>query len=456
MASMASRMLLVALLLAFLAASAHACIVPPGGCKTSKCASYAGLKLPDTTLDYTQNSTWSSQALLALIGWYEGLYNPTIPKPGSSSTFAAWKKIQHSLPSLNYEKYFLEAQYILANLSSQALSLKGCCDACREAALCVEYRFQPLPGATTTDDAGQCYLLTGGNHLGNGPYNLTSGVEYGTPGNVGNYSQQQASSKPAVFVGGGCNPLAGVTDDPHFTGAHGTKYDFNGELDKSFCLVTDNDFHINALLKGYKSDVTYHATVGPDGKAIRSWIHEVGFLWKGGHKLHMVARDGKQQGRGNGFIASATLDGTLLTLPTQVGQTVSKSGMSLTFQGVGKIGPYEIEQYGLKIDDYIEASISLRVAHQLLQTPESAEVHFNLKFDEIKVTPKVHGVLGQTYRDTPSQLKKAMLYSELSQLLGQPIQADGPTGQGFLEGSVQDYESTNVLQADCRVSAYSS
>lgn len=74
---------------------------------------------------------------------------------------------------------------------------------------------------------------------------------------------------------GYCNPgndTTNVVDDPHFTGARGTKFDFNGELDKAFCLVTDKRIHINAVLKGYKSTNTYRASVGADGKATRSWI----------------------------------------------------------------------------------------------------------------------------------------------------------------------------------------
>jgi hypothetical protein len=450
---MASRQFLLAVLVALSVATANSCIVPPGGCATAKCASYVGQTLPDLTLNYTLNSTWQSQPFLSKVGWVYGIYNPLVAKPGSASTFDGWKKVKKTLPSLNYEVYYIDAAYIITNLTG--LSLGGCCDACRESPLCVEYIFEVSSTAKTTDDVGTCRLLTGGKQTGNGPYNLTSGVEYGAPGNAGSYSAQLKSKYPVVFLGGGCNPLAGVTDDPHFTGAHGTKFDFNGELNKAFCLITDTDFHINALLKGYKSDITYHATVGADGKAIRSWIREVGFLWKGSHTLKMVARDGKQQERGNGFIASAILDGAPLTIPTQPGQSVSQDAMVWTFLGVSMKGPYEIEEYNLVIGNLVDVSISVRVAHPLLQTPDSAEVHFNLKFNDLKVTSNVHGVLGQTYRDTPEQLMKAVKYSELSQLLGQPIAADAESGKGFLEGTVQDYESTDVLAADCRVSAFS-
>lgn len=79
----------------------------------------------------------------------------------------------------------------------------------------------------------------------------------------------------ALRSGGYCNPgntTVNVENDPHFTGAHGTHFDFNGALDTPFCLVTDKALHINALLTGYKSDNTFGATVGADGKALRTWI----------------------------------------------------------------------------------------------------------------------------------------------------------------------------------------
>jgi hypothetical protein len=246
------RQLLFAVISALLAVSALSCLIGPGGCETARCATYAGQTLPNLALNYTLNSTWQSQSVLTLIGWVEGVYNPLLPKPSNADTFAGWKAISRKLPSLNYEKYNPDATYILQNITG--VSLQACCDACAVTALCVEYLFTPPAGATTTDNLGFCSLLSGGKTMGNGPYNLTSGVQYGTPGNVGPYAAQNSSKQPTIFLGGGCNPLVGVTDDPHFTGAHGTKYDFNGELNRAFCLITDTDFHINALLKGYKSD----------------------------------------------------------------------------------------------------------------------------------------------------------------------------------------------------------
>jgi hypothetical protein len=446
-----AKLLLCLAAVAVLFAVSQAHLYPPGGCKLSICANYSGLPMIRTDTKYNVKQLWLNQSLahfLAYVNTSGSTYlNPFLPGNTNTSSFTnwlAWKGVTYFVPALNFQAFKLEPGFFtLVGLKS----LADCCTYCAQAPKCIIYRYEPPAGATTVDALGNCYAITGGTDVGWGPYNFTTGARLGAPATD--------SSLPAVFQGGYCNPLTGVTDDPHFTGAHGTKYDFNGELDKSFCLVTDSDFHINTVFKGYVSSNTYHATKTEDGKALRTWIREVGFLWKGGHSLHMVAREGKQQERGNGFVSKVVLDGQAVTVPSQPGQQLQSGDMSLTFEGVEYKGPYEIENFRLIIGSLVDASISLRVAHQLLQTPDSAEVHFNLKFNDLSVSEKVHGVLGQTYRNTPEQLTKSVMYSELARLLNAPIIADGESGKGFLDGAVDDYVSTNVLKADCKVSAFS-
>ena len=78
-------------------------------------------------------------------------------------------------------------------------------------------------------------------------------------------------SLPPSRLGGACNPGANVVDDPHFTGALGTRFDFNGHPGGSFCLHTDRQLHINAVLGGYEGDPL---ATGFDNstKTTRTWI----------------------------------------------------------------------------------------------------------------------------------------------------------------------------------------
>ena len=252
-----------------------------------------------------------------------------------------------------------------------------------------------------------------------------------------------------------CNPS--VVDDPHFTGAQGTRFDFSGLPDKSFCLLSDSRIHINILLRGYLDNRTESATVVSEGKAVRTWIREVGFIWTVDdieHKVHMVARSGIEQTRGAGFLSSIAVDGETLAVPA-LGATLSGAGgFSLSLDALEKFGPFDVDSFSLKIAGLLDMSVRMRVANPLLQSPTDAEAHFNLGIIEVERTDAIHGVLGQTYRKDHAE--RAAKYSELSALLKAPVVADAASGKGFLDGEpLKDYMTSNVLTPDCTFASYS-
>eukprot|EP00897_Mesotaenium_endlicherianum_P003902 jgi/Mesen1/353/ME000001S02666 len=266
---------------------------------------------------------------------------------------------------------------------------------------------------------------------------------------------QYASKLPITRVGGKCNPS--VQDDPHFVGAQGTRYDFNGEPNQAFCLVSDKSLHINMQLKGYLDNRTEGATVMKNGKAVRTWIRELGIKWTAAgqeHSLRLTARSGKQQERGHGYLAGILIDSEYVA-PLRVGEKFeADGGLELNFVGFEKSGPFDVDFYTVKIAGLLSMDMRLRVAHPLLQTPDDAEVHINAGFNNIENTPAIHGVLGQTYRADHTQ--RAVSFSKLTALLHAPITADGESGKGFLDGTPRDYVSSSVLSTDCRFSAYQS
>jgi hypothetical protein len=58
------------------------------------------------------------------------------------------------------------------------------------------------------------------------------------------------------------------------------------------------------------------------------------------------------------------------------------------------------------------------------------------------VTPTVHGVLGQTYRETDKTYKK-MARAEVSAVRGNGLPA-------FMDGTEEDYETSGIMSADCK------
>eukprot|EP00475_Leptophrys_vorax_P008886 TRINITY_DN15804_c0_g2_i1.p1 TRINITY_DN15804_c0_g2~~TRINITY_DN15804_c0_g2_i1.p1 ORF type:complete len:266 (-),score=21.15 TRINITY_DN15804_c0_g2_i1:98-895(-) len=240
-------------------------------------------------------------------------------------------------------------------------------------------------------------------------------------------------------------------------GAHGTRFEFNGQPDRSFCLLTEKDVQVNMKMHGYYDKRTIGASVLHNGMAIRTWIRELGVIWRAvddnsEHKLLIVARKGKDQERLNGFVERIDLDGE--TLPRmEVGEEKKLAGgLSLTFVGYAKSGPFDVDEYSVSIAGRIVLNVRSRIAHPLLQTAEDAETHLNVQFQNVLPTETIHGVMGQTYRAGRGQ--RALDYSALATLLHHPVAADGVTGQGFLDGEPTDYETSDVLAPDCKYTAY--
>ncbi|GJP35457.1 hypothetical protein CLOM_g19980 [Closterium sp. NIES-68] len=271
---------------------------------------------------------------------------------------------------------------------------------------------------------------------------------------------------PLSWVGGLCNGKATVENDPHLTGAHGTHFDFTGRLDKAFCLLTDARVHINMLLNGYQGTPPAVAaratTAAPEatGTSLHTWIKEVGVVWVSTagkqHSLRMVARKGNQQERGaSGFLALLQVDGADMAPPRLMDEMVeAEGGLVVSKVAEGREGPFDVDRYTVTIEGVGELDVRMRVAHPLLQTPDEAEAHFNIALTDIVTTPLVHGVLGQTFRDTPEQQSRALRYTHLSSLLHHPIAADTEEGRGFLDGAVDDYVSSGITAPDCRFSSF--
>ncbi|CAI5493374.1 unnamed protein product [Closterium sp. Naga37s-1] len=314
-----------------------------------------------------------------------------------------------------------------------AVNAKDCCAACKAGATAtnkkpfacrfwVHIPSSPSEGKCNGKECGKCLLLPDLKSL------------------LPTKSDKNGSGGKKVRIGKNC---AAVENDPHFTGAHGTKFDFNGLPEKNFCLYTDRAVHVNMGMREYlDSRSTQSAALVVNGSAPAT------------HSLVLTARNGKEQLRGaSGFLASAEIDGTPLPRLTP-GETRSLAGgkVSLEFVGEEKTGPYDVDHYYLRIDGLLELDLKLRPAHPLLQTPDDAQVHINVMFTDASVSSSVHDVMGQTYRS--GRESRTVEFSRLAAMLHHPVSADGAEGRGFLDGQVKDYETSAVTATDCRYSAF--
>ncbi|CAI7789240.1 unnamed protein product [Closterium sp. NIES-53] len=135
----------------------------------------------------------------------------------------------NTLGTYNYERYDIlaTAEVISSTTTSGHMEeFIECCQKCAKQIGCKFWHLSQAPG-----QLGECVML-----------GSLAGV------NVRNWD----TAIPPSYLGGECNVLANTDDDPHFRGADGTRYDFNGLLDRSFCLISDRRIHVNMGIKGYQ------------------------------------------------------------------------------------------------------------------------------------------------------------------------------------------------------------
>ncbi|GJP36664.1 hypothetical protein CLOM_g21148 [Closterium sp. NIES-68] len=450
MAFLSSLFLVLALLVA-LPAAIVATNMPAGGCHTRYVCPYID-NLATATIS---QSTYTSYKY---IGNYQGLFN---------NQGGQYVEHQRGSGPVNFERYTEVGTIFDVVKGVYGDTLQECCRACARSTYCYQWHWfknSRLAGenakVTGFIDRIQCYLLEKVGGTG------TSGP-FKTP-NAGDAATQTANAVnyPLSFVGGLCNGTALVENDPHLTGAHGTHYDFTGRLDRSFCLFSDRRFHVNMHLSGYQgAPPALPASATSSNKEtsteLHTWIKEVGVVWMtpdgANHTLRMVARKGKQQERGdNGFLSLLEIDGKTASPPSVGESMATESGLVVTKVAEEKEGPFDVDQFQVRVVGLGELDVRVRVAHPLLQTPSEAETHFNVELSDVKMTSAVHGVLGQTFRNSPEQLQRAIKYSHLAALLRHPVDVDKAEGKGFLDGEVEDYISSSIVAPDCKYASYGS
>lgn len=85
-------------------------------------------------------------------------------------------------------------------------------------------------------------------------------------------------------------------------------------------------------------------------------------------------------------MAAMVLDGKVLPR-LSVGSThVAAGGVTISLLAVEKSGPFDVDHYRLKIGDMVDLDLKMRVATPLLQSPTDAEAHFNVGFNDVKVS----------------------------------------------------------------------
>ncbi|GJP29480.1 hypothetical protein CLOM_g16748 [Closterium sp. NIES-68] len=257
------------------------------------------------------------------------------------------------------------------------------------------------------------------------------------------HPSDEDSNLPAVnFVGKIC-PANG-TGDPHFVGADGSRFDFSGRPGENYALISDAHVAVNAHFGGRWGEWEGR------NKAL-TWMREIAILW-GHHSIVFEAREGWASGYRNGYLQRLLVDSedVKLGLPGSHLDVASFFDGQFELRWAAAKKPLKgelVDEYEVRIGDVLSLRLALQPEIAALRTDDDGVVHFTVDVQSAKLSPNVHGVLGQTFRpDFVGRLEKQKLvWSKLFKAQVVP----GDNAEGFIDGSVDDYRCSDLTRSDC-------
>ncbi|CAI5950320.1 unnamed protein product [Closterium sp. NIES-65] len=245
-----------------------------------------------------------------------------------------------------------------------------------------------------------------------------------------------------IYVGKIC-PANG-TGDPHFVGADLSRFDFSGRPGEDYSLISDAHVAVQAHFDGRWGEWEGR------NKAL-TWMRQISVLW-GHHTIVFEARQGWAADYRTGYLQRLVVDNeeVKLGVPGSHLEAASFFDGQVEIKWVAAKKPVKddlVDEYEIRISDILALRLTLRPEIEMLRTDEDGLVHFTVDVMSAKLSPNVHGVLGQTYRpDFAGRLEKQKLvYSELFKTYVVP----GDNAEGFIDGTVDDYKCSDLTHSDC-------
>ncbi|XP_062185305.1 uncharacterized protein LOC133888925 [Phragmites australis] len=216
--------------------------------------------------------------------------------------------------------------------------------------------------------------------------------------------------------------------DPRFVGGDGNKFLFHGRRDADFCLLSDNNLHINAHFIGKRNAL---------GARDFTWVQALGIRF-GGHRLYLgVRRTVSWDGAVDRL--AITFDGAPVPLAAVAGASWSPS--SAPALSIFRTGPangvvVRLDGRFRIVANAVPVTEEDSRIHGYGLTPDDSLAHLNVAFKFYSISSDVHGVLGQTYRPD---------YVSAGVDAGAKIPVMGGAGR---------YQVSGIFATDCEVARF--
>ncbi|CAN8269015.1 unnamed protein product [Cochlearia groenlandica] len=219
---------------------------------------------------------------------------------------------------------------------------------------------------------------------------LCYGVEYTCPTACSRSCEVDcATCKPICK----CDKPGSVCQDPRFIGGDGLTFYFHGKKDSNFCLISDQNLHINAHFIGKrKFGMSRDFT----------WVQSIAILF-GTHRLYVGALKTATWDDSVDRI-SVSFDGNVISVPEIDGATWTSSPSVYPKVTVKRVNAdtnnVEIEVEGLLKITARVVPITMEDSriHGYDVKEDDCLAHLDLGFKFKDLSDEVDGVLGQTYR----------------------------------------------------------
>ena len=216
-----------------------------------------------------------------------------------------------------------------------------------------------------------------------------------------------------------CDKPGAVCQDPRFIGGDRITFYFHGKKDNNFCLVSDNNLHINAHFIGRRNE---------NMKRDFTWVQSIVILFDN-HQLFLGA---KKTSTWDDYVDRLALsfDDESITLQESECAKWESSSVSIVRETSTNKIIVEVEgnfRITAKIVPITEEDSTI---HNYGITKNDCFAHLDLSFKLLSLSNEVSGVLGQTYK--PNYVSRVNIGAKM------PIM-----------GGAKEYETSSLFSPYC-------